>query len=125
VELPVLVWIVEPGDQPFALLAVGDVQEALEHCGSVRDQALLEPVDLGVAVGDLLRRQQFVHGGHDDVLVVRAVEYADDAAVGQLAANPPQEVVPSLVGGGLLERRVADPERLERADDMLDHAALS
>ena len=45
VELPELGRVVEPGQQPLALLLLGDVQEHLDHADLVGDQPGLEAVD--------------------------------------------------------------------------------
>ena len=49
VELPVLRRVVETGEQPLALLVVGDVQHALHDRGAGGDDPLLERLDLVVA----------------------------------------------------------------------------
>ena len=91
VEFPALGGLVEPREQPPALLVLGDVQEELEHDGAVAGEVTLEGADVLEAflpdvladegLGDALARQDLgMHAHHQHLLVVGAVEDADVAA---------------------------------------------
>ena len=50
-ELPVLLRVLEPLDQPLALLLFGDVQEKLEDQGAVAAEVVLKRIDIRETVG--------------------------------------------------------------------------
>src|SRR5581483_9496245 len=107
-----------------ALLLVGDVEEALHDRGGVGRQAGLETGDLDVAAVDLGPREPTVDPRDEDVLVVRPAEHADLPRRRQRPADAPQEVVPGLLLGRLLERGDPAAQRVDEPDDALDRAVL-
>jgi len=124
-ELPALGRIVQSSQQPLALSGVGDVQEALDDSGALRREVGLEGVDLVVASAPLGLGNRLVNPRHEHVLVMRAVEHADDPGRRQGPANAPQEVVGLLLGGRALEAGDLHPFGPEQADHVADHAALA
>jgi len=66
-----------------------------------------------------------VHADHEDLLVVRAIEDADVAALGQAAYAAPQEVVVELLPGRPLEGPHVDTLRIDSRHDVLDRAVLA
>ena len=92
-----------------------DTCEELQNVRALSGGVVLEMRDVSEplipdSLADELRRQfvPFEEPGTDahdeDFLVVRAVEDADAAALGQLSDVAPHEVVVELLGRGLLER---------------------
>src|SRR5699024_3972481 len=61
----------------------------------------------------------------EDILIVGAVEDADEPRRRQLLADAPQEVVLQLLRGRLLEGGDAHPLRVDLADHMAHDAALA
>src|SRR6202050_4055438 len=113
-ELPVLVRMIDPLEEPSGLLFPGQVEHDLDDVDAVTGQVAFPVVDLPVAAGpdvvlavlrgQMFRREQVrVHPDHEYLLVVRPVEDADLAPAGQGALAAPQEVVVQLFRGGLLE----------------------
>src|SRR6266540_3089641 len=125
VELPVLGGVLQAGPQAAALLLLGDVQETLDDGDALGRELALEAVDLVVPLAPLLRRHQVVHPDDQHILVVRAVEDAEVAGGRHLAADPPQEVVPALLGRRRLEGLDVAALRVEHPDDVLDGAVLA
>ena len=62
---------------------------------------------------------------HQHLLVVRAVEDADPAALGQGPRVPPEEVVVELLGRGLLEAEDLAALRVDARHHVLDRAVLA
>ena len=132
-----LVRPVEPLEEPPLLLVLRDVQEELEDHRAVADQVPLEGVDVLVAPPpELLRRaspsgsrcaaEQLGVDLHDeDVLVVRPVEDADPAPLGQAPHVPPEEVVVELLGRRLLEAEDLAALGVDPGHDVLDRAVLA
>src|ERR1700720_3634237 len=124
-ELPALLGVGEPFQQPPALLVAVDVEEELEDRGAVLGEQPLEVVDLGVArLPDL--------GGHEVVdaldqhrLVVAAVEDPDLAGGRHLLVDAPEEVVVELLLARCLEGRHPDAERVDALEDVGDGAVLA
>ena len=113
-ELPVLLGLVDPGEEPAALLLLADVQEELDEAVALVGQVVLPVVDLAEApvpdaavleLGrDLLAREDLrVDPDDQDLLVVGAVEDADVAALRQLLRVAPQVVVVEVLGRGILK----------------------
>src|SRR4030095_8159243 len=103
-ELPVLVRKVEASHEALLLLLLRDVQEELADRDAVPGRVGVEAVDVLIALlpdvladdggrqllgGEELR----VHPDHEDLLVVRAVEDADAAPLGEGLARAPHVVV--------------------------------
>ena len=113
-ELPVLRGIVEPGEEPLALLVGGDVQEALHDRRAALHDPPLERVDLVVPRAPGRLGHELVHPDDEDVLVVGAVEHHHLARLRQATLDAPQEMVRQLLGGRLLERRHVEPGGIHR-----------
>ena len=135
-EFPVLPRIFEPLQEPLALLVLGDVEEELEDHRAVAGQVPLEGVDVFVAVGpevvvdldagNALGLDQLGMDPDDQhFLVIRAVEDADPAALGQRPRVPPEEVVIELLGRGLLEAEDLAALGIDARHDVLDGAVLA
>ena len=81
-------------------------------------------VDLGV--GDALGLDQLgMDPDHQHFLVIRAVEDADPAALGQGPGVSPEEVVVELLGRGLLEAEDLAALGVDPRHDVLDRAVLA
>src|SRR6202034_1139256 len=113
-EFPVLFRIVDAREEAPALLLLGEMQEELDDAGAVAVQVALESHDGLIAlIPDGLSaagiRQSFpaqdlgVHAHDEHLLVVRAVEDSDLAALGQIARGTPEEVVLEFGGARMLE----------------------
>src|ERR1700716_4051630 len=96
-ELPPLVRILQPLEEPPALLVVGDVEAELDHFGAAADELLLEAIDDFVAALDHVRLGQVVHPRYEYVFVMRAVEDAHLTFGRQPLANAPEEAVALLL----------------------------
>src|SRR6266508_1312699 len=81
-ELVGLLDVLFAGEQPLALLLLGDVQEELADDGAAVDQQPLEVVDLLVTLLLDLAGVELVDAHDQDVLVVGPVEDADHAVGG-------------------------------------------
>ncbi len=103
VVLPVLVRVLEPGQQPLALLGGRDVQEALDDHAAVVGQRLLEAVDAAVAAADVHRQRQLAHLGDEHVLVLRTVEDADLSSFRHTAGTCQRKSCSSSSGVGALK----------------------
>src|SRR5450759_4317868 len=125
VELPALFGVAQPLEQALALFLVRDVEAELEHFRATLYQRLFEPVDHGITALDRLGLGERVHACDQYVIVVGAVEDADDADVRQMLADPPQEAVTFFFRGGSLESGDLDPLRVEVADHVGDGAVLA
>ncbi len=66
-----------------------------------------------------------VDAHHQHILVLRAIEDADDALGGRAFVDAPEEVVGELLGGGLLEAGDVTADRVHRRHDVLDGAVLA
>src|SRR5450759_963544 len=125
VELPTLVGVAQPLEHPYSLLLVRDVEAEFEHPGAPAYQRPLKTVDDVVAALDHVRLGERVHTCDQHVLVVGAVEDADDAVIRQTPADPPQEAVTFFFRGGSFEGGDLDPLRVEVADHVGDGAVLA
>src|SRR5438132_11330440 len=105
VELPAFVGVFQPADEALPLFLVRDVQAELDHGRAALDELLLEFVDLAVAPLDHRRGREVVNASDQHVLVVGAVEDADEAGVRQPSADPPEKSPPTLLWGGRFEWR--------------------
>src|SRR6516164_7556701 len=134
-ELPVLVGFVEPLEESFLLLAARDVQEELEHDQSLMAQVPFEMRDVGKPLlpdvlacagsGQLLLLEDVLVHSHDqDLLVVRAIENADVAALGQATGMPPEKVVIEILRRGLFEGKNLATLRVDTRHHVLDGAVL-
>jgi len=121
----VLVRVLQAGDQPPPLLLERDVEHDLEEADAAARQLGLEAVDLRVAALDHVVRCEAVDAGDQDVLVVRAVEDAEQARPGRGATDAPEEVVAELLGRRRLERLDADALGVEPAHHVLDGPVLA
>src|SRR5690348_13344951 len=101
------------------------MQETFHDPDAGGDQLVLEAVDDTVTARPYLGWHELAHAGHQDILVMRAVEDADDARRWELAPDAPQEVVLALSRRGLGERVVAHAHRVDQAQNMLDGAPLT
>ena len=135
-ELPVLLGLVDAGQEPAALLLLADVQEQLDEAEALVGQVVLPVVDLAEApvpdaavleLGrDLLAGEDLgVDPDDEDLLVVGAVEDADVAALGQLLRVAPQVVVVEVLGRGDLEAADLDALGVDAAHDVADRAVLA
>ena len=91
----------------------------------VVDQPVLEVVDRAVTPVDLGGGGEAAYPGDQHVLVVAPVEDADHAGLGCVRSIAPEEVVPLLVPRGGLERRQADPLRVQQPGAVLDDPTLA
>ncbi len=102
-EFPVSRRILDAGFEALLLLFPADVQEEFENGDAVLRQYLLEVVDLPIApVPDLLGNQ-IVHPDYQDILVMRAVEDSNVAAVGNGFVDAPEKIVRQFLAGGGFE----------------------
>src|SRR5216684_9178474 len=124
-ELPLLVGILESVDQTFPLLLIGDMKANLDELDALVRDLPLEAVDELVTTLDDIERGEIVDPHDQHVLVMRAVEDADVSREGQAAPDAPEEAVPLLRGGRLLEGRDLDRLRVQVADDVRDGAVLT
>src|SRR3954447_4486061 len=136
VELPVLLRIVDPPEEPAALLLLREVQEQLHDREAVLDEEALPVVDLAVAPlphavvagggGQLLAGEDLrVDAHHEHLLVMRAVEDRDLASRRELLRVAPEEVVVELGGGRPAEAVDDDPLRVHAAHHVPDRAVLA
>src|SRR5712692_6997374 len=124
-ELPLLVVILESVDQTFPLLLIGDMKADLDELDALVRDLPLEAVDELVTTLDDIERGEIVDPHDQHVLVMRAVEDADVSREGQAAPDAPEEAVPLLRGGRLLEGRDLDRLRVQVDDDVRDGAVLT
>ncbi len=124
VELPVLVRPVQALHQPEALLLAGDHEGHLHDHGPGLRDLLLEGVDLPEPSRPVDLRQ-LLHPDHQDVLVVGAVEDTDLAGSREGAPDPPEVVVPALLGGRDTERADGETLGVHHPGDVPDDAALA
>src|SRR6266536_765351 len=115
-ELVGLLDVLFAGEQPLALLLLGDVQEELADDGAAVDQQPLEVVDLLVTLLPDLA---------GDELVVGSVEDADHAVGGGAAVDAPEEVVVQLDLIGSFERGDLAALRIDAGEDLADGAVLA
>src|SRR6266542_4372759 len=113
------------GEQPLALLLLGDVQEELADDGAAVDQQPLEVVDLLVTLLPDLAGDELVDAHDQDVLVVGPVEDADHAVGGGAAVDAPEEVVVQLDLIGSFERGDLAALRIDAGEDLADGAVLA
>jgi hypothetical protein len=107
VELPLLVRLVEPSEEALLLLVPRDVEEALDDLRPAAVEVALEGVDVLVALlpdpAGLRNPLSFeplgMHAHREHLLVVRAIEDADAAALGRARRHAPEEVVVELLDG--------------------------
>jgi hypothetical protein len=111
------------------------VQEELQHDHAVPAQVTLEPADVRVAIlEDLLRlrldgqplalEELGMHADHQHLLVVRAVEDADAAALGEALRAAPEKVVVELFVARRLEGGDLASLRIHSRHHVLDRAVL-
>src|SRR5262249_58947574 len=116
-DLPVVLRLLDPFEEPPLLLLLRDVGEELADDDAVSREIALEVPDVAVAflpdlLGDELRwelllREKFrMHSDDERLLVIAAVEDADATALREVLHATPEEV-----GAQVLSRR-----RLERDD---------
>jgi hypothetical protein len=117
--------VVEPREKPLLLVVRGDVQQALDDGAAAVSVGPFEVVDRAVTPLDLVRRGELANPGDQHVLVLRPVEDADLPGGRQRLLDAPQEVVLELLGCRLLERRDAQPLRIDQAGRVPDGAALA
>src|SRR6266540_3934399 len=123
-ELVGLLDVLFAGEQPLALLLLGDVQEELADDGAAVDQQPLEVVDLLVTLLPDLAGDELVDAHDQDVLVVGPVEDADHAVGGGAAVDAPEEVVVQLDLIGSFERGDLAALRIDAGEDLADGAVL-
>src|SRR6185312_2342337 len=85
----------------------------------------LERIDLVEPRARLAARDLAVDGRDEQVLIVRAVEYPDEALCRDFPVNAPQEVVQPLLRRRNLERRDVAPLRIDATHDVPDRAVLA
>src|SRR6266536_3325804 len=135
-ELPVLVRVVQPRQQPLLLFLSRDVQEELPDDRAVPGQMALEGVDVVVPLfPDALRyelaREHLrledlaVNADDEDFLIVRAVEDADDAPLRQVPGRAPEKIVVELLGRGFLEGVDLHALRVDTGQDVFDRSILA
>src|SRR5665213_2448836 len=135
-ELPVLLRVIEAGEQALALLFSGDMQEEFHDARAVAVKVLLQIDDRAIALlpypvmGGQLRRtfggQKLGMDAQDQhLLVVRPVEYADLAALGQRAGGAPKEVVLQFLPGRMLEAEYLAALRVDTRHDVADDAVFA
>jgi len=107
------------------LFVLGDVEEALHYRRPGLGEELLEGVDVAVAGAPDGLRDELVDAGHEDVLVVGAIEDRELAACRRMRVHPPQEVVAERLPARLLEGRDLGPERVQAAEDVRDGPVLA
>jgi hypothetical protein len=66
-----------------------------------------------------------MHPNHDHVLIVGAVEDADNSRRWQSPLHPPQEMMLALLAGRLLERVILHAHGIHEPEDMLDRGSLA
>ena len=134
-ELPVLLGVVDPLEEPPLLLLARDVQEELPDDDPVVAEVALVAPDVPVTVlpdvlrhelrGELGVSEEFgVHLHDEHVLVVGAVEDADASALGQLLVAAPEEVVVELLARRDLEGRHLAALRIDAGHHVLDRSVL-
>src|SRR5262245_2287053 len=135
-ELPVALRIVDPGEQPVALLVAADVQEDLDDPVALLGQVVLPVVDLAVAPfpdaavlelrRDLLAIEDLGMDADDQhLLVVGAVEDPDVTALRQPLLVAPEVIVVEILARGNLEAVDLDALRVDAAHHVLDRAVLA
>ena len=97
----------------------------LRICGAVFGEDFLEGIDLVVALLDLILGRELAHPADQHVLVMRAVEDADEAAARRGDMRAPEEIVRQFFLARLLERGDDDAERAGLLEDVLDGAVLA
>ena len=110
------------------------MEEELEDQRAIAGEMFLEIVDVLIAlfpeafVGLLGRagaQPLGVHFHHQHVLVIRSVEDADAAALGQRLHVSPQEIVIQFLGGRFLETEHLAALRIHAGHDVADGAILA
>ena len=135
-ELPVLPGLVDPGQEAAPLLLLAQVEEQLDDPIALVGQVALPVVDLAEAPlpdpATLRARRDLLVGedlGMDpddqDLLVVRAVEDPDVAALRELPGVPPQVVVVEVRGRRDLEAVDLDALGVDPAHDVADRPVLA
>lgn len=136
-ELPVLVRVVDAGEQTLALLVLRQVQEELDDAGAVAVQVPLRIDDGTVAalpqrlalkgrVRQVLGCEDVGAHAHDQhLLVVGSVEDADTPALGQGTLGAPKEVVVKFLGAGVLEAEHLAALRIDAGHDVADGTVLT
>ena len=92
---------------------------------SVRDEPPFEIIDLRVTFRIDCFWDEIVNPRYQYILVVRAVENHDLAALGGRLFYPPQKIVSEFHRRRLLEAGDAAALWIHRAEDMPDHAILA
>jgi hypothetical protein len=106
-EFPVLFRIIDAREKALALLLLGQMQEELENASAVVVEVPLQPADRSIALVPegfvvlgaryAFRAQNFRMHAHDQhLLVIRAVEDSDLAALRKGEGGSPQKIVLDL-----------------------------
>src|SRR5262249_2742431 len=123
--LPAMLLLVEPVLQALALLFLRDVQHELENGGAVLGEDFLEGVDLVVTRFDRVLGCKLAHAADENIFIVRAVEYADEAFRRGCDMRAPQKIMSRFHFARLPERLDHDTERARLLEDMADGAVLA
>ena len=134
-EFPVLLRLLDPGQEAARLLLLGHVQEELDGADAVVPQIALIVFDVLIAVVQqillaepvrmCLGLPQLLHLVDEQLFIVRAVENPDLALHGHRILHAPQIVVCHLFRRGGLERRLVQPVRRQARQDRADRPVLS
>jgi hypothetical protein len=124
-DFPAAGGIVEALFEAVELFLFADVEVEFEDVGAVGGEALLEVVDLLIALGPDFFGNEVVYADDEDVFVVGAVEDDDFAAFGGLAFDAPQKIVGEFIGGGFFEAGDATSLRVHGTEDVADDAVLA
>src|SRR5262249_28159129 len=135
-ELPVLLRLLDPFEEPPSLLLLRDVEEELADDDAVPREVALEVADVPEALlpdvlrddlrWQLLLRQEFrMHADDEGLLVVAAVEDADAPALRKALHAPPEVIVVEVLGRRRLERDDIAALRIDPGHDVLDRPVLA
>ncbi|KAF2174371.1 hypothetical protein K469DRAFT_693866 [Zopfia rhizophila CBS 207.26] len=135
-QLPVLVRLVDPGQEALALLLLAEMQEELQQHRPLPGEVALEAADvLQPFVPDRVIHQDLrkrlagqdlrMHAGHQDLLVPGAIVDADPATGRQRHHVAPEEVVLALQPDRRGEGDDLAALRVDAGEDMLDGTVLA